>query len=233
MPKWLLLLLSSVARAPDGAEGGTPPAAEPTPPAEVPAEPEGNGSLIPETPAEGDATPPAEGTEPKPAPPAEPEAVDLSTLKLPEGMKADDPALAKLVETLSDPKLTPAQRTEALLAQHGETLQAVATAAQQSIHDNYRTINDGWVKEIREDPELGRDKFDQTISTIAKAIDSWSPDAKAMRQALSLTGAGNNPAVIRTLYAMASALGEGKPAQGKPAPTQKSAVDLLYGGNAS
>lgn len=237
MPKWMLLLLSSVARAPDGAEGGTPAAAEPAPAGgeaspdggTPPAADEGNGSLIPEggepeAPAEGDAA------KPEPAPPAEP--IDLTKLQLPEGMKADDPALAKLVETLSDPKLSPAQRTEALLGQHTDLLRSVGEAAQKQLTDNYATLNKSWVDEVRADPNIGGANFDRTISTVAKAIDTWSPDAKAMRQALALTGAGNNPHVIRTFYAMAVALGEGRPAQGSAAAPAKTAVDILYGGSA-
>lgn len=233
----MLLLLSSVAWAPEGAEGGgTPPAAEPAPTTTEPnseskvegGEVEGAGSLIPEGAAEGDAKPAEPAAEP-----AAPEPIDLSKLTLPEGMKADDPALAKLAETLTDPKLTPAQRVEALVGQHSEVLKSVATAAQDSIHKQYSDLNAAWVKEVREDPEIGGAKFESTLSTIAKAIDAWSPDAKAMRQALALTGAGNNPAVIRTLHRMAVALSEGSPAQGSAKPPAKSAADLLYGGPAT
>lgn len=72
-----------------------------------------------------------------------------------------------------------------------------------------------WAKEVKEDPKIGGSNLPRTLGTIAKYIDSM-PNAKEFREALTYTGAGNNPAIIRGLHALATHHVESGLATGRP-----------------
>ena len=68
-----------------------------------------------------------------------------------------------------------------------------------------------WAEAIQKDPEIGG-KLDQVKTSVAKAINGLDQKLAAdFRSALNYTGAGNNPAVIKALYAWAQKLTEGGP----------------------
>lgn len=93
----------------------------------------------------------------------------------------------------------------------------------------WQTTNDAWVNEVKADPEIGGANFDAMRSTIAKVLDDPHYADPQLRQALDMTGAGNNPAVIRTLYRLAKAVTEGGPTRtGAPAAPPKTAASILY-----
>jgi len=67
-----------------------------------------------------------------------------------------------------------------------------------------------WVNEVRADPELGS-KLAAVKTAVSKMIDGVG-DAKLasdFRSAMDYTGAGNNPAFIKVMYALAQRLTEG------------------------
>lgn len=84
----------------------------------------------------------------------------------------------------------------------------------------YRDMTERWMKEIKADPEIGG-RLDQVKSTVASAIDSLGDPklASDFRRAMDLTGAGNNPAFVRTFYKLAQMVTEGKAVAGSgPSP---------------
>lgn len=177
------------------APGATPPAPEP--------------SLVTGTPAEP-PTPEA----PKPAEASAP--FDLAKLTLPEGLKADDPAVVEFGKIFSDEKLSPQAKAEALLAQG----QKLINDHQKIVTENWTNTRNEWVSQVKADPEIGGPNLERTLSSISKAIDTLGPqDAKAFRDAVDFCGLGDNPAFIRGLSKWAKALTEGSPIAGAP-PTQ-------------
>jgi hypothetical protein len=73
-----------------------------------------------------------------------------------------------------------------------------------------------WRDEINSDPEIGGSKLSGVKVSIAKLIDSFGDrkTAEAFREAMDYTGAGDNPAVVRGLYALSKHLTEGGPVRG-------------------
>ena len=199
--------------APVVAPAVTPPA-EPgaAPPAVAPV------SSAPPVPAAGDPpVPPAEGvkTELGKAPDKPVEAVpfDVAKLTLPEGMKSDDPAFKEFSTVFTDDKLDAQARGQKLIDIYTNQVKAYKDAQTQA----WKTTNDGWVNEVKTDPEIGGAKFEPTKTTIAKAIDSLGPELSvAFRQGLDATGAGNHPAIWKGLAKMAALLTEGGHVSGKP-----------------
>jgi hypothetical protein len=73
-----------------------------------------------------------------------------------------------------------------------------------------------WRDTINADPEIGGSKLNGVKVSIGKLIDSFgdAATAEAFREAMDYTGAGDNPAVVRGLYALAKRLTEGGPVRG-------------------
>lgn len=203
------------AGAAGGAAGGTPPAAaagEAAKPDAGKATPsligkEGEGEGTPKPPAEGEKKS-DEKKDGEPAP-----AFDVKSLTLPEGLKADDPALGKFGEILADAKMDPKARGEALLSLYADLAKKGSAAAT----DLWNQTQNDWRKEVTNDPEIGGEKLQSTVSSVSKAIDSLGPElAKGFRQALDFTGAGNNPFIVKGMAKFAALLTEGGHVPGGP-----------------
>lgn len=94
---------------------------------------------------------------------------------------------------------------------------AVNKAAVENLSAGWQKQNDEWVAEVKADPEIGGAKLDEVRQTISKLLDNPELTDPKFRAALDFTGAGNNPAVIRTLSRWAKALSEGSAVAGGPA----------------
>lgn len=77
-----------------------------------------------------------------------------------------------------------------------------------------------WQNEIKNDPKIGS-KLPVVKASIAKMVDGLGDTklADSFREAMDYTGAGNNPAFVRLMYALAQKYGEGTHVSGeKPGP---------------
>ena len=190
-------------------------------------------------------TPPTEAAKPE-AKPAEaaaenkPDAAvvpDKYEFKAPEGQEVD----AKLVEAV-----TPIFKELGISAEGAQKLFDFHTAAMKSVTDTLTNTmtetREAWRGEVVKDPALGNgtDNLKPEVrANIAKAIEAVG-DAKAVsafKEAMDLTGAGDNPALIRGLNAIGKLLSEGtlvrgggpSPAgQAAPGTKQTSPAQALY-----
>lgn len=109
-------------------------------------------------------------------------------------------------------------------------------AASAALENQWTQTQDGWISEVKADKEIGNiDTLRRTIGKLTSNAEFTDPK---FEEALALTGAGNHPAVLRTLFRWAKALGEGKPTQGTPPPVQANgqsrpvtAAEAIYGPN--
>lgn len=102
----------------------------------------------------------------------------------------------------------------------------------------WQDMQEQWRTAVMADPEIGP-KIDQVKTTVSRAIDSIG-DAKLaqeFREAMDLTGAGNNPAFIKAFYKLAQRLTEGShvagngaspSGQARPGSAPTSAARALY-----
>ena len=194
-----------------------------------PAPPKVGGNVL------GDALAPApaEGTQPaeparieEPAAEIRPESY-LETLKLPDTIAKDDPLLTAFLAGAAKGGMD------------GESVQAVVDEMAPQIrtalaapYEAWKTLQETWQNEVKTDPELGGDKTLGVISTVNRALALvGGTDLAAIKAALDVTGAGNNPAIIRAMYRLSKGLVEaagpvtGTPADPKPA---KDPARLLY-----
>lgn len=233
--------LNRIARMADDG-GGSAPAAEPAttstadappaadPPADTPpVQAALTDTLLSTPPKEGEQPPEGEKKgagegEQKPAPEAmKPEDYKLT---LPEGITAEDPLLVAFLDGAAKGNMDN-DSVQAVITSLGPKLAEQMAAPMKA----WTTLNEQWQTAVKADPVLGGANLDQTIATVAKAIDtvSASPaEAQAVREALTMTGAGNNPAIVRLLHSMATRLVEKGAVTGNSPADSKSAAAMLY-----
>lgn len=181
-------------------------------------------------------TPPPAPTAPT-APTGAPEA--YAAFKAPEGFEIDAKALETATPIFKDLNLSQDQAQR--------LVDFYAEQSKQAYNEPMRLYEEtraGWRNEIVKGPlGNGTDNLsDTTKQNIAAAINSLPADLQApFKDAMNLTGAGDNPAYVRALNAWGARFREGTHVAGAaPAPTgqaapgaAKSAAQLLYPNNPS
>lgn len=154
--------------------------------------------------------------------------------KAPEGYELDEKLIEKASATFKELGLTQAQ-AEKLVEMYNEK----AMEAAEGPYKKFEEIRTGWRNEVLSDPVMGNgtELKPEVKATLGRAIDSMgAKEAAAFREAMELTGAADNPAVIRGLLALGKAVTEGRPVTGagpaktgQTAPGQsKSAAQAMY-----
>ena len=169
---------------------------------ETPAEtetpkPEGDPAPAEVKPAESEK--PAEGEKP-----AEVPVFSFDALKLPEGVTLPDEAKSEFSEIVTKNGIS-TEAAQAMMDLYAK--QAGGAAAAQA--EAWKTMNEGWVTEVKADPDIGGDKLPATLQMIAKVLDDPTIGAPGVKEALNLTGAGNNPAIVKTIANLARIATEG------------------------
>ena len=161
--------------------------------------------------------------------PGRPPNADFS---LPEGTTFDEQSATEFKGLAKELDLTQEQ-AQKLLDFGGAKIRAM-TAAPQNL---WAETQDRWQAEVKADPEIGGTKYDQSIKTANEVfIPSESnpfvrgpAEAQALRTALSFTGAGNNPEVVRLFVRMGKMLAEPGALTGNPLrDTQDSLLAKMY-----
>lgn len=181
------------------------------------------------TPVEAAAAeaPPAE-----PAKPAEGEALPfaLDQVTLPEGLVIPDEVGGKFTELVNSNKI-PKEAAQGLLDLYASQIKSQVDAGAQL----WQQTNDQWQAEIKADPAIGGAKLPQTLASIAKLIDHPDFADPGLRAAMDLTGAGNNPAIVRLLHKLSTKFTEGGYTAGSPPgsiPAKPTSLgEAFYGSN--
>lgn len=148
-----------------------------------------------------------ESAAPEPAPTVEP--LTVADIALPEGFEAEGEVMEEFLTLANDLGLDK-DKASSLASLHAKVL----SSAQEAAVSEWDKLQDTWKAEAKALPEIGGDKLDASLSVIAKAIDKYgTPEA---REAFNITGAGNNPHIIKLLHSMASKLVEAPPVSGSP-----------------
>ena len=174
--------------------------AEPTPSqptqAPAPAKTEGESSLLnkDEKPAETKAEEKAGAPE------------KYADFKAPEGITLDAKAIEAATPLFKEAGLTQDQAQKFV-----DFYAAKQVESAQAPYDMYAQMREGWQKEVKADPEIGG-KLPQVKETVSRALDTLGDAtlAKNFREAMDLTGAGDHPAFVKTIYKLAQMVTEGR-----------------------
>lgn len=151
----------------------------------------------------------------------EPAPVTADDIKLPDGMEVNETLQTEFLEVFNK-GLVGKELAQALVDMQGKAMQEVSESANRL----WQETQTKWKETIHADPDLGGDKIEATLSVISKSLDEFGD--KETREAFTLTGAGNNPAIVKYIHKMAVALSEGKPVTGQPATGEQTQAEKLY-----
>lgn len=144
--------------------------------------------------------------------------------KLPEGYTVDPKSMGEAAQLFKDARLSQEQAQKFIdLAVSRE--QAVANSGLKAFVD----LQNGWVSEIKSDPEVGGEKFKASMALAGRAIDRLGGDP--LREAMNLTGAGNNPVIFKAMVQLGQWISEDKfrPGNGPAVNPNRSTAERLYG----
>ena len=149
--------------------------------------------------------------EPEAAEPAEPEAPEIPEaydLTAPEGMTIDPALLEEATPIFKEIGLSNEAANKVLpLAQ--SLMTKSHDAAVQSMIDAGAQQRKAWLDEAKADPDIGGGKWDATLHSAAKALDALGyPEGSPFRAALTETGFGNHPEMIRAMAKVGAMVGE-------------------------
>lgn len=147
-----------------------------------------------------------------------------SDFTLPEGFEANETVMTEAQTLFKELGLPQASAQKVV-----DLYTKVSMDASDAPFNLWMETQKKWKDEIKADPEIGG-KLDEVRSSVARVIDGLGEKlSKPFREAMDYTGAGNNPAFIRAMYALAQKLSEGSHVAGKPAGGAKpSAAQALY-----
>lgn len=170
------------------------------------------------------------GTEPKVETPATetkteeaaPAPLTAESIKLPEGMTAPEGMLTSFAEVMNNADLSAEDRASQLMNLHADAMKQ----ASEEISESWNKTREGWVDQIKADPEIGGDKLPDTLSTIGKVVDEFG--SEELRTLMDESGMGDNPEFVKFLYKIGKSFSEGTPVSGSAADAPKSLADRLY-----
>lgn len=217
MKRWMLLEEA----VGDNPAGGAPAAA----PTEAPAADPGltpPESLLNDKPTET----PAEKPEDKPVDkPAEDKPIEYADFKLPEGVTVDEAKLGEFKAIAAEAKL-PQEVAQKFVDLYSAEIKAISEAPMRA----WTELQNAWQEAVRKDPVIGGANLDKNLAATKAGLNNLlGEEAPKFFEALNITGAGNNPDIIRGLFKAAQAHAPATPVAGTPAKgTQKTAGATLY-----
>lgn len=132
--------------------------------------------------------------------------------KLPEGYAVDEKAMGEFAGLAKEAGLDQAQAQKFIdMASQREI--AAANKGVQAFVD----LQTKWHGEVMSDPEIGGAKWDATKASIDRLMDRLA--IPGLREAMNLTGAGNNPAIVRSYARLAAMVAEDRLLNGAHAPS--------------
>jgi hypothetical protein len=148
----------------------------------------------------------------------------VADLKLPEGFTANEENLGKFLEITNGAKL-PVDVTEKLIGLQAE----LTKQASQQASELWEKTQGSWQAEVKKDPEIGGQQLDENLSHVVKLIDRiGGPQAQAIKEAFSYTGAGNHPAIIKFLVKVGKEFSDPTPVLGSSASAPTDIAALLF-----
>lgn len=193
----------------------TEPSVEPspTPPIEPTVEP---------TTEPTSTTEPPKTEEPKEEPTPEFVPLTADDIVIPEGMEVAEDLRDEFLGIVNNQELDPKERVNQMIGLYGKAL----TAASETNSKAWADLQSEWQSKVKADPEIGGAKFDATINKIGKLVEEFGSDE--LRGAMDMTGAGNNPAIIKFLATLADKLTEGSFTSGNPTNGDGSAASRMF-----
>lgn len=148
-------------------------------------------------------------------------------LKKPEGSMLPDNWIEKTV-TLARERGLSAEQAQSVLEQES----AVLANHEELRAQSEKALVEGWATEAKNDPEIGGAEFAKKVEYAKRVVDRFGTDA--FRKAVTETGIGNHPELIRFCYRIGKLMAADQTVLGGSSPSdsrRKSPAEILYGSN--
>lgn len=179
---------------------------------------DGDGAKPEDKPGDDDAAK-KEGDDGKAAEPP-----DYAALELPAGLTKDGPIFASFVEAVGKAGL-PLEATKAIVDGVGPEL----AKALEAPYELWADTQEKWGKEAAADPEIGGEAFKQNLGIARKGIAHFAgAETAKVLEALTFTGAANNPEVLRVFFRIGKAVSEGSYVAGGTPRDPKPLASKMY-----
>ena len=161
-----------------------------------------------------------------PQPEAAPEVPTYGEFKLPDGASVDGEQLEHATALFKEAGL-PHEQAQKFIDLALSREQAAATRGVQAFVD----LQTKWVSEIKADPEIGGTRFEASMASAGRAIDRLG--VPGLKEALNLTGAGNNPAIVKAFVRLGQMVSEDRfmPGRNAAPAASRSPAETIYDGN--
>lgn len=167
-------------------------------------------------------------TEVKPQPNAAvPTAYD--TFKVPDGLALDEARVKAFTEVVG-PLHVPQDKAQALMDLHVAEIARVQEAAREEQQKHWRTLNDTWRTELRNDPELGGNRVETSLAMAKAVVEEYGGTKEQQAELMAhirANGMGNYRGFVRLLHNIGQTLNvfedkivpsnASKPDSGRPA----------------
>ncbi len=161
---------------------------------------------------------------------AAPEPLTRDSFKLPEGVEVPEESFNQFLELMNNSELDPAERAQGLLDLQLSVADDLIRAAEEAGIQQWTELQKQWQEEAKALPKIGGEKLPETLGAIRKGLEKVDATDETF-QAFNLTGAGNNPEIIRIMHALVQPFLEGSPVLGDPPGGKLAPEDILFGGN--
>ncbi len=156
-----------------------------------------------------------------PQAPAVPEKYDL---KLDDGSLLDAAYVEQFSQFAKEKKLTQDQAQE-FLQREAQALNSFVQKQQQE----FEKVQAEWVNQIKNDSEIGGEKFNQSIELAHRALKQFASDS--FLKELETTGYGNHPELVRVFAKIGNMIKEDKMISPSAAGGTRSIEEIFYGKN--
>ena len=153
------------------------------------------------------------------------DAAVYNDFKLPEGFVVDDKEMGEFVGMAKENGLSQ-EGAQKMLDMGLAREKAAANAGVQA----YQDLQTKWHGEVMADPEIGGTKWTATIASIDALMGKLN--IPGLKEAMNLTGAGNNPAIVKAFARLAAMAKEDRIHTGAAAPSANSNRAPNYYGDA-
>jgi hypothetical protein len=172
------------------------------------------------TPAPDTASAPSDSLLGAAAEPAAP--IQYQDFTLPKGVEVDGDTLSAAKSLFAEQRL-PQEQAQKLV----DLYVARANAAAERNVAAWRDTQEKWAGEVKADPDIGGPRFPASVAAASRAIE-WAR-VPGLKEALDMTGAGNNPAIVKAFVRFGQALAEDRFATGNSGVSdQRSIAERLY-----
>ena len=147
---------------------------------------------------------------------------------LPEGTEFSEEGIAKITKYGKDNNLSQGA-LQGMVDIGLEAIQENVAAYDTHMQEQWGEVREGWVNEIKADKELGGDKLPETIKFASSAVRTFGKEVPVLddkgvpvvdsrgqpqtmndlAHALDITGAGDNPVLVRVFAQLGKLAGEG------------------------